>query len=298
MDAENKDAIHAGKGVDAITGTATTGHEWDGIQELNTPLPRWWLWIFYACIVWAFGYWVVYPAWPLVSSNTKGVIGYSSRAELVDDMAALAAKRGAASKALATASLEDIQRTPELLTIALAQGKAAFGNNCAPCHGLGATGAKGYPNLNDDDWLWGGTLNDLQVTIANGIRSDSPDTRLNTMPAFGKDGVLSKEQIVTLANFVLSISGQTPDASADLAAGKQLFADNCAVCHGDEGKGNPELGAPNLTDKIWLYGGDRASIIETITNARAGVMPTWKDRLDETTIKALAVYVHSLGGGK
>ncbi|ALK10642.1 cytochrome-c oxidase, cbb3-type subunit III [Blastochloris viridis] len=298
MDAENKDAVHVGKGVDAITGTATTGHEWDGIQELNTPLPRWWLWIFYACIVWAFGYWVVYPAWPLISTNTKGVIGYSSRAELAADMAALAAQRGAASKALVTASLEDIQKTPELLTFALAQGKAAFGNNCAPCHGLGATGAKGYPNLNDDDWLWGGSLKDLEFTITHGIRGDSSDTRLNTMPAFGKDAILDKDQIVTLANFVLSISGQTPDAGADLASGAQLFAENCAVCHGDEGKGNPELGAPNLTDRIWLYGGDRASLVDTITNARAGVMPTWKDRLDQTTIKALAIYVHSLGGGK
>ncbi|KAA5602922.1 cytochrome-c oxidase, cbb3-type subunit III [Blastochloris sulfoviridis] len=286
------------KEIDAVSGMATTGHEWDGIKELNTPLPRWWLWIFYACIVWSIGYWVVYPAWPLITTHTKGVLGYSSRAALAQDMAALAARRGEAGRALAEASLEDIRKSPDLLAFAMAQGKAAFGDNCAPCHGLGATGSKGFPNLNDDDWMWGGTLDAIHFTIAHGVRSDDPDTRVNTMPAFGKDSILTKDEIGTIADFVLSISGQTPGAGADLEKGQQLFADNCAVCHGEEGKGNPELGAPNLTDRIWLYGGDRASIVATITNARAGVMPTWKNRLDEPTIKALTVYVHALGGGK
>ena len=286
------------KDIDAVSGMATTGHEWDGIKELNTPLPRWWLWIFYACIVWSIGYWIVYPAWPLITTHTRGVLGYSSRAALAQDMAALAVRRGEAGRALAEASLEDIRKSPDLLAFAMAQGKAAFGDNCSPCHGLGATGSKGFPNLNDDDWLWGGTLDAIHFTITHGVRSDDPEARVNTMPAFGKDNSLTTDEIATLADFVLSISSQAPNAGADLDKGKQLFADNCAVCHGEDGKGNPELGAPNLTDKIWLYGGDRATIIATITNARAGVMPTWKTRLDEPTIKALTVYVHALGGGK
>ncbi|NJO54689.1 MAG: cytochrome-c oxidase, cbb3-type subunit III [Bacteroidales bacterium] len=201
------------------------------------------------------------------------------------------------SGTLTSASLEDIRKSPDLLTFALAQGKAAFGDNCAPCHGLGATGSKGYPNLNDDDWLWGGSLDAIHFTVTHGVRSDDADTRLNTMPAFGRDGILTKDEIASVANFVLSISGQETDAGADLEKGKQLFADNCTVCHGDEGKGNPDLGAPNLTDRIYLYGGDRAALTETITNSRAGEMPAWKNRLDETTIKALTVYVHALGGG-
>ncbi|MBK5959097.1 cytochrome-c oxidase, cbb3-type subunit III [Rhodoplanes elegans] len=284
--------------IDAVTGIATTGHEWDGIKELNNPLPRWWLWTFYACCIWAFGYWIVYPAWPLVSSYTAGVIGYSSRANVRADMVALQQLRGEKAAALAKADLADIEKDPNLLAFARAQGRAAFGDNCAPCHGTGATGSKGYPNLNDDDWIWGGTLDALHQTLQYGIRSGHAQARENQMPAFGKDGTLKKDEIVQVANYVRSLSGQPTRAGVDLAAGKQLFADNCAVCHGDDGKGNTELGAPNLTDRIWLYGGDEASLIETITNARAGVMPAWVDRLDPVTIKALAVYVHTLGGGR
>lgn len=284
--------------IDAVTGTATTGHEWDGIKELNTPLPRWWLWTFYACCIWAALYMVAYPAWPLVSSYTSGLLGYSSRANVAADMAALQALRGEKAALLAKADLADIEKDQALLAFARAQGRAAFGDNCAPCHGSGATGSKGYPNLNDDDWLWGGTLDALHQTIQYGIRSGNAQARENVMPAFGKDGTLKKDEIVQVANYVLSLSGQPTRQGVDPAAGKQLFADNCAVCHGEDGKGNQELGAPNLTDRIWLYGGDEASLVETITNSRAGVMPAWADRLDPVTIKALAVYVHTLGGGR
>lgn len=272
--------------IDAVTGTATTGHEWDGIKELNTPLPRWWLWTFYACCIWAALYMVAYPAWPLVSSYTSGLLGYSSRANVAADMAALQALRGEKAALLAKADLADIEKDQALLAFARAQGRAAFGDNCAPCHGSGATGSKGYPNLNDDDWLWGGTLDALHQTIQYGIRSGNAQARENVMPAFGKDGTLKKDEIVQVANYVLSLSGQPTRQGVDPAAGKQLFADNCAVCHGEDGKGNQELGAPNLTDRIWLYGGDEASLVETITNSRAGVMPAWADRLDPVTIKA------------
>lgn len=284
--------------IDSFTGTATTGHEWDGIKELNTPLPRWWLWIFYATIVWAVAYWIVYPAWPLVSGYTRGMFGYSSRADVASDLAALQKLRGEKAVQLASADLEQIEKDPALRAFANAQGKAAFGSNCAPCHGTGATGSKGYPNLNDDDWLWGGTLPAIYQTIEYGIRSGDPQARENQMPAFGKDGTLTKDQIVQVANYVRSLSGLSVQQGVDVAAGKQVFADNCSVCHGEDGKGNQELGAPSLTDRIWLYGSSEADIIDMINTGRGGVMPAWHNRLDQATIKALAVYVHSLGGGK
>jgi cytochrome c oxidase cbb3-type subunit 3 len=284
--------------IDVVTGTATTGHEWDGIKELNTPLPRWWVWVFYATIIWSVAYWIVYPAWPLVSSYTKGLFGYSSRANVAAEIAALHNLRGEKAVALANASLDEIEKNPALLAFARAQGKAAFGDNCAPCHGIGATGAKGYPNLNDDDWLWGGTLPAIYQTIQYGIRSGHPEARENQMPAFGKDGMLTREQIVQVANYVRSLSGLPVRQGTDLAAGKKIFADNCSVCHGENGKGNQELGAPDLADRIYLRGSDEASIIDMINNGGGGVMPAWTGRLDPATLKALAVYVHTLGGGK
>ncbi|WAC27766.1 cytochrome-c oxidase, cbb3-type subunit III [Ancylobacter sp. SL191] len=286
--------------VDAISGVATTGHEWDGIRELNTPLPRWWLWVFYITIVWSVAYWVVYPAWPMVSSYTSGVLGWKSRDAVQVQLADLAAQRAVFADKLQAASLEQIESTPELLAFARAQGRAAFGDNCAPCHGAGGGGAKGYPNLNDDDWMWGGSLEQIQQTLIHGIRSADPDAHIGDMPAFGRDGILQRPEIVAVADYVRSLSnlpvpvGVTPD----LAKGKELFEANCAACHGADGKGNIELGAPNLTDGIWLYGSDRNSVIATLTNGRGGIMPAWGTRLDPTTIKALTVYVHALGGGQ
>ena len=383
--------------VDAHTGVSTTGHEWDGIRELNTPLPRWWLGIFYATIVWSVGYWVVYPAWPLITGATQGVIGYASRIEIAKDLALLQQHRASQSSGLAEASLEQIKADPSLFRIAMAQGKAAFGDNCAACHGVGGAGSKGYPNLNDDDWLWGGSLAEIHQTLQNGIRvagnaetrisqmpafgkdgvlkpaeiravanhvrelaglpteanadlakgrelfatncaachgvggagskgypnlndddwlwggslaeihqtlqngirvAGNAETRISQMPAFGKDGVLKPAEIRAVANHVRELAGLSTEPTADLAKGRELFATNCAACHGDAGKGNKELGAPNLTDAISLYGMDLASLTETITNSRAGVMPAWGQRLDPTTVKALTIYVHSLGGGQ
>jgi cytochrome c oxidase cbb3-type subunit III len=278
--------------------TSTTGHEWDGITEYNSPLPRWWVWTFYATIVWALGYWIVYPAWPTISGYTTGVFGYSTRSQVAVDLAGLREIRGTKGEALQSKSLADIEKDPELLAFARAQGKAAFGNNCAPCHGIGATGAKGYPNLNDDDWLWGGTAMAIQQTIAFGVRSGNPKDHESQMPAFGRDGLLKPDDIIVVANYVRSLSSLPPRKGLDLAAGKKLFADNCAPCHGEAGKGNQDLGAPNLTDQIWLYGSDEAAIIESIANSRSGVMPAWAGRLDPGTINALAVYVHTLGGGQ
>jgi cytochrome c oxidase cbb3-type subunit 3 len=284
--------------IDKVTGTATTGHEWDGIKELNTPLPRWWIITFYACIVWAVGYWIVYPAWPLVSGYTSGVLHYSSRADVAVELANLEKIRGAKMVTLGAASLAEIEKDPALLALARARGKTVFGDNCAPCHGSGAAGAKGYPNLNDDDWLWGGSLDQIKQTIEFGARSGHAKAHEGAMLAFGKEGILTSTEIVTVANYVRSLSGLPTSQGFDPVAGRKIFAENCISCHGDAGKGNQEVGAPNLTDKIWLYGSDESTVIETITNGRSGVMPAWTGRLDPSTIKAMAVYVHSLGGGQ
>ena len=284
--------------IDSVSGRSTTGHEWDGIKELNTPLPRWWVLTFYATILWAIGYWIVYPAWPLVTSYTSGLLHYSSRASVAEELANLDKVRGEKMKVLGTASLADIEKDPTLLGLARARGKTVFADNCAPCHGTGAAGAKGYPNLNDDDWLWGGTLDQISRTIQFGVRSGNPKAHESQMLAFGRDGILKGEEIVTVANYVRSLSGLSTARGYDAAAGKKIFEANCVSCHGEGGKGNQEMGAPNLSDQIWLYGGDEAAIVETVTNGRAGVMPAWTGRLDPVTIKALTVFVHSLGGGK
>ncbi|MDR3373262.1 MAG: cytochrome-c oxidase, cbb3-type subunit III [Ancalomicrobiaceae bacterium] len=287
----------AKKEIDQHSGIETTGHEWDGLKELNHPLPRWWVYIFYACIVWSFGYFILYPAWPGITGYTAGILGHSNRNEALADVEALKTAREASAKAIATASFDQIRANPALLQFALANGRAAFANNCAPCHGTGATGSPGYPNLQDDDWLWGGKIDDIFTTIRYGVRSTSDQTRQSQMSAFGKDGILKKEEINDVADFVFSLSN--PDyKGAGIANGKKIFADNCVACHGDDAKGNQDVGAPNLTDKIWLYSGTKEAIVAQVTNPRHGVMPTWEGKLDDITIKSLAIYVHDLGGGK
>jgi len=281
--------------IDEVTGTETTGHEWDGIRELNTPLPKWWIYIFYATVVWSVGYWVVYPSWPLLTIYTTGVIGYSQRTDVDNAVQALKDARAVQGAALETASLAQIEADPGLLTFAQAWGRSAFGDNCATCHGSGAAGGAGYPNLNDDAWLWGGTLDDIQQTLKAGIRSTHPDTRVAAMPSFKE--LLTSAQVDDAAAYVLSLSGQAADKGS-AAAGATVFAENCAACHGETGKGMREFGAPNLTDADWLYGSQPEAIRTQIAAPRNGVMPAWEGRLDPVTIKALAVYVHSLGGGE
>ena len=199
---------------------------------------------------------------------------------------------------LEKASLADIEKDPKLLGIALAQGKAAFGDNCSPCHASGGQGQRGYPNLTAGRWLWGGTLDEIDTTITHGIRADDADTHTSQMPSFGKDGTLKPEQIQQVVSYVRTLSGLEPEQGVDVAAGKQVFMDNCAVCHGEDGKGKQELGSANLTTKVWQYGSDIKDLTYTVANARNSTMPAWGARLDPVTIKSLAVYVHSLGGGK
>ena len=275
------------KEIDAHSQVETTGHEWDGLKELNYPAPRWWLIVFFACFVWAVGYWIVYPAWPTLSGNTKGTAHWSEYKKLKNEQAEIVARRSKYLEEFRKASFDEIKNNAELTKYAQVAGASAFKENCAACHGTGAQGGHGYPNLNDDDWIWGGKIEDIYHTIKVGIRSAHPDTRTNTMPSF-KD-VLTAEQQKQVASYVASFDSAN-------AEGAKIFSENCAACHGAKGEGSHEMGAPRLNDAIWLYGKD--NIPNQIKNPRHGVMPTWESRLDDDTIKALAVYIHSLGGGE
>ena len=284
------------KHIDEVSGVSTTGHEWDGIRELDNPMPRWWVWTFYATIVWSIGYTIAYPAWPLISDATKGVLGYSSRQELTTTMGAVSAQQADLRAAIAEKPLDEILADETLRRFATAAGDAAFKVNCSQCHGSGAQGSAGYPNLNDDDWLWGGDIEAIHQTIAHGVRFDGDDdTRFGEMPAFGD--ILSGEEIRQVAAHVVSFTG-TPSDPALAEAGAQVYADNCASCHGDAGEGDVTFGAPNLADAIWLYGSSEAQIAAQVRQPRHGVMPAWQERLGDSTVKQLSVYVYSLGGGE
>jgi cytochrome c oxidase cbb3-type subunit III len=286
------------KRIDEPTGTQTVGHEWDGIEELDTPMPRWWLWTFYATVIWGLAYSVLYPAWPMLDDATTGTLGWSSRGQLQSEMAAEAARRAPIISAIAATDIAALPADARLMQAAVEGGRAAFRVHCVQCHGTGAAGSPGYPNLNDDDWLWGGDIGSIHTSIVHGIRNpDHAETRLSMMPAFGRDGILTPAQVQDVVSHVRVISGQEqPSRSA--ASGAALYAANCAVCHGAGGTGDRALGAPNLADGIWLYGGDRERLTATLTNSRQGVMPRWGHRLDDATLKMLAAYVHSLGGGE
>ncbi|WP_296423719.1 cytochrome-c oxidase, cbb3-type subunit III [Yoonia sp.] len=284
------------KDIDEVTGTDTTGHSWDGIKELNNPLPRWWLYTLYLCIIWAVGYSIMYPAWPMISKASAGVLGYSTRGEVAADIAKFEAANAEISAQLAAADLTTLSQNEELMRFATSAGGAVFRNNCSQCHGSGAAGAKGYPNLLDDDWLWGGDFENISYTIRHGIRNEEDfDARYSQMTAF--DEILSNAEIDAVVQHVRALSNQDHDAAL-AAEGASVFMDNCAACHGDDAMGNRDLGAPDLTDAIWLYGGDAATLEQTVRYARFGVMPPWGERLTDAEVQAVAAYVHQLGGGE
>jgi cytochrome c oxidase cbb3-type subunit 3 len=284
--------------IDKATGVSTMGHEWDGIEELDNPMPRWWLLTFYATIVFAIGYCIAYPAIPLIDRATSGMLGWSSHEQLVIETNKAETSLAATKAAIARVDIATLDPRSPLMRAAIEGGRAAFKINCAACHGGGAAGSKGYPNLNDDDWLWGGDRAAIHRTLEHGIRQPGDSaTRLSQMPAFGRDGILTAEEIDAVVSYVRFVSGQEAAGLASRQGGV-LFAANCAACHGADGEGGRQFGAPNLADRIWLYGGDRESLTATITNARSGVMPAWGSKLDRATLNMLTAYVHSLGGGE
>ncbi|WP_417783413.1 cytochrome-c oxidase, cbb3-type subunit III [Terasakiella pusilla] len=279
---------------DPVSGTNTTGHEWDGIKELDTPLPKWWLTTFYACIIWAIGYWVVYPSWPTLNDYAKGVFETTNRLEHAKEMEAVKQSRMVWTTKFEGKDIEEVANDSELLNYAMAGGRVIFADNCQPCHGASGSGAKNFPVLADDDWLWGGDLDSIQTTILYGIRSGHEDERLSDMPNFVEDETLTPAQAEMVADYVMSLSGQ---GSASEEA-KVLFEDNCAACHSEDGSGQQALGGPRLNDGIWLYGGGKDAVLSQIMKPKHGVMPAWVGRLSETEIKQVAIYVHSLGGGQ
>lgn len=286
------------KDIDDHSGIETTGHEWDGIKELNNPLPRWWLIIFYATIVFSIGYMIAYPSIPLIKTATKGVLNWSSRADVSTKLAAARDAQSQFWTKLEQTEVTQIASDEDLLRFSIAGGNAAYKVNCVQCHGSGAQGSPGYPNLNDDDWIWGGDVEQIYLTISHGVRhEEDDDTRYADMPAYGRDGIFDRQQIIDVAWYVRRLSGQEFEAEA-AARGEQPYIDNCAACHGPTGKGNREFGAPDLSDALWLYGGEHAQIMSQIHTPQQGVMPAWKQRLGDATTKQLAVYIHSLGGGE
>ena len=274
----------------------TTGHEWDGIEEFDNPMPRWWLWTFYITIIWGIGYVIAYPAWPLVNGATAGVLGWSTRGDVAEEIAAAEAANAENWTALAEVELASLTENPEINAYAIKAGASVYKTWCAQCHGSGAAGAVGYPNLLDNDWLWGGDIEQIHDTIAHGIRNEAdPDARYSEMPAFGD--ILERSEITAVVNYVMSLLG-TPEDATQVAAGAELYLDNCSACHMEDHSGNVDMGAPNLKDAIWLYGGDYATLIETVTYSRYGVMPPWNERLSAAEVRAVAAYVHQLGGGE
>lgn len=284
------------KHIDDVSGVSTTGHEWDGIRELNNPMPRWWVWTFYVTIVWAIGYTIAFPAWPLISGSTQGLLGWHSRAEFVAETTVAKAAQNVYLEKIASSTFDEIKADPELMQFAVAGGAAAFKVNCIQCHGSGAEGGNGYPNLNDDDWLWGGNVDAIHTTITHGIRfNEDADTRMSEMPAFAE--ILKGDEIKQVAAYVVSLTG-TPHNAALVEPGRQVYADNCASCHGEDAKGNREFGAPNLADAIWLKAKGEDGIIAQVRAPKHGAMPAWGARLGDTTVKQLTLFVHSLGGGE
>lgn len=284
--------------IDELSGVDTTGHSWDGIKELNNPLPRWWLWTFYATVIWAIAYCIAYPAWPLISGATGGVLGWHSRADLHAELAAADAAKAAIRDQIAVKTVPEILANPDLRAFATSAGASLFKVNCVQCHGSGAQGGPGYPNLNDDSWIWGGKPEDIEFTISHGIRNTTSDqARTLDMPAYGKEGTLTPEQIGDVTEHVLSLAKLENDA-ARAAKGAPIYAEQCAGCHGDVGQGNATPGAPQLNDAIWLYGGTREQIASQLHQPRLGVMPAWLPKLGAVQVKELATYVHSLGGGQ
>lgn len=274
---------------DPLTGHLTTGHEWNGITELNTRVPRI-VWIFIALThIWALAYWVLLPAWPSIASYSKGALGVTQHSEVDAAIASAQAGRADWAAQIDAVPAVAILDRPDLMAKVDGAGHQLFGDNCAACHGRAAAGTRGFPNLTDSAWLWGGTEAAIMETLRVGINSTHPETRVAQMPAFGRDTLLTAAQVTSVTTYVRSLSNVRGPAGQ--TEGATLFAENCASCHGENGKGNIDVGAPDLTDKDWIYGGDRAALHQTVWNGRQGLMPSWEQRLTATERKILTVYI-------
>jgi cytochrome c oxidase cbb3-type subunit 3 len=277
-----------------------TEHEWDGITESDNPDPSWLRITFYITVFFSLGYWLFYPSWP--APNESGILDWSSQKQLEEDLDKIKKIRNEYQVVFDKATFEEIINDAKLLNYGQLSGQSIFQNNCAVCHGAGGGGNIGYPNLTAGAWLWGGKLEDIQQTITHGIRNGDPDSRDSQMAAFGRDKLLSKEDVELMAHYVMylakSESEKSQEKNLDIERANEVFQANCASCHGADGKGNYIVGAPNLTDAIWLYGADYNTIYDVIYNGRAGQMPYWKGKLTESEIKSVALYVHQLGGGE
>lgn len=282
---------------DPVTGYLTTGHEWNGIKELNTPVPRVTYFFLIAAALFSLGYWILMPAWPLGVSYTKGLLGADERVNLAHSVEQAKVDRAHWATAIESADFAAVQSDPALMAFVRQTGRTLFGDNCAACHGHDAKGGgagQGYPNLTTSSWLWGGSPDVIAETIRVGINSAHGEARASQMMAFGRDGVLPQKDVEAVAYYVQSLS-QPSEASAEtLAAGKTVFEANCVACHNADGKGKTDVGAPNLTDATWLYGGDLQSIYRSVWDGRQGHMPTWEGRLSPLDRKILALYLVDL----
>lgn len=284
---------------DPHTGYLTTGHEWNGIKELNTPVPRPIYWFLAATVVFAVGYWILMPAWPTGVSYTKGLLGVDQRAIVAEKLKTAVLERSVWTKRIESESYAQIQTDPRLMEAVRQTGHQLFQDNCAACHGAKAKGGKGYPNLTTNSWLWGGSPEAIEQTIRTGINSAHSDSRVSQMMAFGRDGVLPRKDIENVVAYVQSLSDPRAASSPEqIESGRKIFAANCSSCHGDDGKGNPEVGAPNLTDAFWIYGGDLQSVYNTVWDGRQGHMPSWETRLSALDRKILVLYLVDLRDAK
>jgi cytochrome c oxidase cbb3-type subunit III len=284
--------------IDPVSGHVTTGHQWNGIKELDTPVPRGVLIFLIVTHLFAVIWWFVMPTWPLGNTYTKGLLGADQRKIVEEKLVQADAARAPWVNAIEKSSFDEILANPQLMQVVMKTGHQLFGDNCAACHGRDGKGGDNYPDLTDHDWIWGGGPERIAETMRVGVNALHAESRAARMPSFGRDKMLDQTQVGNVATYVYSLSNplaSTPQTIARIEAGRQVFLTNCAACHGEDAKGNQDLGAPNLSDRFWIYGGDFEKIITTIHGGRQGHMPTWDERLSPAEIKILALYVYSLG---
>ena len=274
---------------DAVTGLDTTGHEWDGIKELDRPVPRPVVWIYLIAIVGTLVWWVLYPSIPFVSDYYRGIMGTTSRETVLDRLDAAEVTRVAFEQELIDRDLNDLVADAGVRERHEAAAAVLFNDNCAACHGTDLQGQPNFPNLVDDAWLYSDDLDDIVLTLRYGINDAHEESRYNEMLAYGRERLLDDAQMSDVTEFVLSLSGADHDSDA-ASRGAEVYASECTTCHGDGGAGLGD-GAPNLTDDYWIYGGTREAILDVLYDGRLGHMPAWEDRLSEAEIRKLALYL-------